>query len=227
MLFRSILVNIEVLLKRMVTGQDGNLYNGITTIDLSNNLVVFNLQELLFNSSRRLINTQMINLLTYLSNEIVDNKKKNDKKNKKQNMLIVVDEFHYFIDEDNPTLLKYFGQMARRLRKYNAGIVVATQQPADLTTSAGVLRHASSLFGNCQYQITGMLKDNDIKAIEKIYANTPLTETQKSFLGRCSQGQFLVNITNKNRLRLSVFATPLQLYYMGESDDNPYSESKE
>lgn len=222
-----ILVNIEVLLKRMVTGQDGNLYNGITTIDLSNNLVVFNLQELLFNSSRRLINTQMINLLTYLSNEIVDNKKKNDKKNKKQNMLIVVDEFHYFIDEDNPTLLKYFGQMARRLRKYNAGIVVATQQPADLTTSAGVLRHASSLFGNCQYQITGMLKDNDLKAIEKIYANTPLTETQKSFLGRCSQGQFLINITNKNRLRLNVFATPLQMYYMGETDDNPYIESHE
>lgn len=222
-----ILVNIEVLLKRMVTGQDGNLYNGITTIDLSNNLVVFNLQELLFNSSRRLINTQMINLLTYLSNEIVDNKKKNDKKNKKQNMLIVVDEFHYFIDEDNPTLLKYFGQMARRLRKYNAGIVVATQQSADLTTSAGVLRHASSLFGNCQYQITGMLKDNDLKAIEKIYANTPLTETQKSFLGRCSQGQFLINITNKNRLRLNVFATPLQMYYMGETDDNPYIESHE
>ena len=216
-----ILVNIEVLLKRMVTGQDGNLYNGITTIDLSNNLVVFNLQELLFNSSRRLINTQMINLLTYLSNEIVDNKKKNDKKNKKQNMLIVVDEFHYFIDEDNPTLLKYFGQMARRLRKYNAGIVVATQQPSDLTSSAGVLRHASSLFGNCQYQITGMLKDNDVQAIEKIYANTPLTETQKSFLSKCGQGQFLINITNKNRLRINVFATPLQLYYMGETDESP------
>lgn len=219
-----ILVNIEVLLKRLVTGQDGNLYNGITTIDLSNNLVVFNLQELLFNSSRRLINTQMINLLTYLSNEIVDNKKKNDKNKKKQNMLLVVDEFHYFIDEDNPTLLKYFGQMARRLRKYNAGIVVATQQPTDLTTNAGVLRHAASLFGNCQYQITGMLKDNDLKAIEKIYANNPLTETQKSFLSRCSQGQFLVNITNKNRLRLNVFATPLQMYYMGETDDIPYSE---
>ena len=163
----------------------------------------------------------MINLLTYLSNEIVDNKKKNDKKNKKQNMLIVVDEFHYFIDEDNPTLLKYFGQMARRLRKYNSGIVVATQQPSDLTTSAGVLRHASSLFGNCQYQITGMLKDNDLQAIEKIYANTPLTETQKSFLSKCGQGQFLVNITNKNRLRINVFATPLQLYYMGESDEFP------
>ena len=218
---QRILVNIEVLLKRMVTGQDGNLYNGITTIDLSNNLVTFNLQELLFNSSRRLINTQLLNLLTFLSNEIVDNKKKNDKKNKKQNMLIVVDEFHYFIDEENPTLLKYFGQMSRRLRKYNAGIVVATQQPTDLTSSLGVLRHASSLFGNCQYQITGMLKDNDLQAIEKIYTNTPLTETQKSFLNRCSQGQFLVNITNKIRLRINVFATPLQMYYMGETDDYP------
>ncbi len=105
----KILVNIEVLLKRMVIGQDANLFNGITTIDLNNNLIVFNLQELLFNSSRRLINTQMINLLTYLSNEIVDNKKGKMKKlNKEQKMLIVLDEFHNYIDEDNPTLLKIF-----------------------------------------------------------------------------------------------------------------------
>ena len=66
-----------------------------------------------------------------------------------------------------------------------------------------------------------MLKDNDLQAIEKIYTNTPLTETQKSFLNRCSQGQFLVNITNKVRLRINVFATPLQMYYMGETDDYP------
>lgn len=214
-----ILVNIEVLLKRMVTGQDGNLYNGITTIDLSNDLIVFNLQELFFNSSKRLINTQMINLLTYLSNVIVDNKKLNDKRNKKQNMLMVVDEFHNFVDEENPMLLKYFSQLARRGRKYNLGIIFATQAPSDMTSSYGVLRYASSIFGNCQYQVTGMLKDNDIQAIEKIYTNTPLTETQKAFLSKCNQGQFLVNITNKNRLRISVFATPLQQYYMGELDE--------
>ena len=183
----KIFVNIEVLLKRMVTGQDGNLYNGITTIDLSN--------------------------------EIVDNKKKSDKNNIRQNMLLVIDEFHYFIDEDNPTLLKYFGQMSRRLRKYNTGLIISTQNPSDLTSSAGVLRHATALFGNCQYQITGMLKDNDIEAIKKIYTNIPLTETQKTFLERCHQGQFLVNMTNKNRLRLNVFATPLELYYMGEIDE--------
>ena len=216
-----ILVNIEVLLKRMVIGQDSNLFNGITTIDLSNNLVVFNLQELLFNSSRRLINTQMINLLTYLSNEIVDNKKRNDMFGKEQRMLIVLDEFHNYIDEDNPTLLKYFDQLNRRARKYKLGIVVASQQPTDFTTRSNILRHASAIFNNSQYQVTGMLKDTDVEAVEKLYSNTPLTETQKMFLSRCNQGQFLLNITNKNRLRVNVFATPIQTYYMGESDDEP------
>jgi len=215
------LSNIEVLLKRMVIGQDANLFNGITTIDLSNNLIVFNLQELLFNSSKRLINTQMINLLTYLSNEIVDNKKRNDKFDLEQKMLIVLDEFHNYIDEDNPTLLKYFDQLNRRARKYKLGIVVASQQPTDFTSRSNILRHASAIFNNSQYQITGMLKDTDVEAVEKLYSNTPLTETQKQFLSRCNQGQFLLNITNKNRLRINVFATPLQTYYMGENDDKP------
>ncbi len=217
----KILVNIEILLKRMVIGQDSNLFNGITTIDLSNNLVVFNLQELLFNSSRRLVNTQMINLLTYLSNEIVDNKKRNTKFNEDNKMLIVLDEFHNYIDEDNPTLLKYFDQLNRRARKYNLGIVVASQQPSDFTSRSNILRHASAIFNNCQYQITGMLKDTDVESVEKLYSNTPLTETQKAFLSSCNQGQFLLNITNKNRLRINVFATPLQRYYMGETDELP------
>ena len=222
----KILVNIEILLKRMVIGQDSNLFNGITTIDLSNNLVVFNLQELLFNSSRRLVNTQMINLLTYLSNEIVDNKKRNNKFNEDNKMLIVLDEFHNYIDEDNPTLLKYFDQLNRRARKYNLGIVVASQQPSDFTSKSNILRHASAIFNNCQYQITGMLKDTDVESVEKLYSNTPLTETQKAFLSSCNQGQFLLNITNKNRLRINVFATPLQQYYMGETDELPINSEQ-
>lgn len=221
----KILVNIEVLLKRMVIGQDSSLFNGITTIDLSNDLIVFNLQELLFNSSRRLINTQMINVLTFLSNEIISNKKKNDKSCKEQKMLIVLDEFHNYIDEDNPTLLKYFDQLDRRARKYKLGIVVASQQPSDFTSRSNILRHASAIFNNCQYQLSGMLKDTDIESVEKLYSNTPLTETQKSFLSNCNQGQFLLNVTNKNRLRINVFATPIQSYYMGETDDLPINYS--
>lgn len=214
-----ILVNIEVLLKRLIIGQDANLFNGYTTIDLSNDLIAFNLQELMFNSSRRLINTQMINLLTFLNNEIVSNKKINDAKEDKKRGLIVVDEFHSFIDEENPTLLKYFASLTRKLRKYSYGMVLGTQSIQDLVGTAQILRNATAIFNNCQYQFTGMLKDDDLQALEKIYANNKLTETQKAFLTRCNQGQFLINITNKQRLRINVYATPLETYYMGESED--------
>ena len=213
-----ILVNIEVLLKRMIIGQDAILFNGYTSIDLSNDLIAFNLQELTYNSSKRLINTQMLNVLTFLNQEIASNKRKNYRKKDKKNILIVVDEFHHFIDEDNPTLLRYFGQMCRRLRKYSAGMIILTQSPQDITSKNSILRHASAIFNNCQYQITGMLKDDDLTAVEKIYANNRLTETQKNFLTNCHQGQFLVNVTNKKRLRVNVIATILETYFMGESN---------
>jgi len=213
-----ILVNIEVLLKRMIIGQDAILFNGYTSIDLSNDLIAFNLQELTYNSSKRLINTQMLNVLTFLNQEIASNKRKNINKKDKKNILIVVDEFHHFIDEDNPTLLRYFGQLTRRLRKYSAGIIILTQSPQDISSKNSILRHASAIFNNCQYQITGMLKDDDLSAVEKIYTNNKLTETQKAFLTNCHQGQFLVNITNKKRLRVNVIATMLETFFMGESN---------
>jgi len=213
-----ILVNIEVLLKRMIIGQDAILFNGYTSIDLSNDLIAFNLQELTYNSSKRLINTQMLNVLTFLNQEIASNKRKNINRKDKKNILIVVDEFHHFIDEDNPTLLRYFGQLTRRLRKYSAGIIILTQSPQDISSKNSILRHASAIFNNCQYQITGMLKDDDLSAVEKIYTNNKLTETQKAFLTNCHQGQFLVNITNKKRLRVNVIATMLETFFMGESN---------
>lgn len=221
-----ILVNIEVLLKRMIIGQDAILFNGYTSIDLSNDLIAFNLQELTYNSSKRLINTQMLNVLTFLNQEIASNKRKNINKKDKKNILIVVDEFHHFIDEDNPTLLRYFGQLTRRLRKYSAGIIILTQSPQDISSKNSILRHASAIFNNCQYQITGMLKDDDLSAVEKIYTNNKLTETQKAFLTNCHQGQFLVNITNKKRLRVNVIATMLETFFMGESNVKNQQELK-
>lgn len=215
----SVLSSLEVLIKRLVIGQDSNLFNGITTIDLNSNLIVFNLQELFFNSSKRIINTQMLNLLTYLSNVIVDNKNKNEVDHEFNKMMMVFDEAHNYIDEDNPTLIKYMDQISRRARKYKLSVVLASQQPSDFTSTNNILRHASAMFNNCQYQIFGMLKDNDVEAVAKLYTNTPLTETQKNFLAKCSQGEFLLNITNKNRIRTKVFATPIQKYFMGEIDE--------
>jgi len=216
----KIIEQLDILLERFLVGTDSFLFDGYTNLDLDkSDLICFNLQELLFSENKRLINTQVLNVLTFLNNAIVKNKIVNERvKNNcdKKHIMVVVDEFHLFIDEDNPEILKNFGQMARRLRKYSSSFVCATQSVRDFIGSANILRHATAIFNNCQYQLTGMLKEDDLSAYLELFKQNPLTDTQKQFLLRAKQGEFLLNITSKKRVRLWVRATELERKLMGE-----------
>ena len=63
---KKIIDQLEILLSRFLTGTDSYLFDGYTNINLSNDLIAFNLQELLYSENRRIINTQTLNLLTFL-----------------------------------------------------------------------------------------------------------------------------------------------------------------
>ncbi len=211
---------LEVLLSRFLTGTDSYLFNSHTTINLDNDLIAFNLQELLYSGNQRLINTQILNLLTYLNNSIVSNKLINEKRssNDKKHVSIIVDEFHLYIDENNNEVIKNFGQLARRCRKYNTNLILSSQCISDFLGNASVLRHASAIFNNCQYTMIGMLKEDDLKAYLELFKNNPLTDTQKAFLLSARRGEFLLNIDNKTRLRIWIRATETERKMMGEED---------
>ena len=211
---------LEILLSRFLTGTDSYLFNSHTSINLDNELIAFNLQELLYSGNQRIINTQILNLLTYLNNSIVANKIINEKResNDKKHISIIVDEFHLYIDENNNEVLKNFGQLTRRCRKYNTNIILSSQCISDFLGSASVLRHASAIFNNCQYTMIGMLKEDDLKAYLELFKNNPLTDTQKIFLLGAKRGEFLLNIDNKTRLRVWIRATETERKMMGESD---------
>ena len=215
---KKIIEQLEILLSRFLTGTDSYLFDGHTNINLENDLIAFNLQELLYSENRRLINTQTLNLLTYLNNSIVANKINNDKLKieDKKHILIVADEFHLFIDENNFEVLRNFGQLARRIRKYSGSLVVATQSIKDFVGNSEILRHATAIFNNCQYQMVGMLKEDDLLAYLELFKQNPLTETQKSFLLSAKRGEFLHNIDTKTRLRIKIEATNLEREMMGE-----------
>lgn len=215
----KIIEQLDILLSRFLTGTDSFLFDGYTNIDLSNDLIAFNLQELLYSGNQRLINTQTLNLLTYLNNSIVANKILNDKVKEadRKHVMIIADEFHLFIDEDNFEVLRNFGQLARRIRKYSGSLVVATQSIKDFVGSNAILRHSTAIFNNCQYQMIGMLKEDDLLAYLELFKQNPLTDTQKNFLMFARRGEFLLNIDFKNRLRIWIRATELERKMMGES----------
>ena len=216
----KIIDQLEILLSRFLTGTDSYLFDGYTTIDLSNDLIAFNMQELLYSGNQRLINTQTLNLLTYLNNSIVANKINNDKLklNERKHVMIIADEFHLFIDENNFEVLRNFGQLARRIRKYSGSLVVATQSVKDFVGSSKILRHATAIFNNCQYQMVGMLKEDDLIAYLELFKQNPLTDTQKAFLMSARRGEFLLNVDFKNRLRIWIRATDLEQKMMGEGE---------
>lgn len=216
---KNLIEQLDILLSRFLSGTDSYLFDGYTNINLNNDLIAFNIQELLYSKNSRLINTQILNLLTYLNNNIVSNKIINDRSNVKKHIMIIVDEFHLFIDEDNFEVLKTFGQLARRLRKYSGSLVVSTQSIKDFVGNHQILRHATAIFNNCQYQFVGMLKEDDLKAYFDLFKNNPLTDTQVSFLNTCKQGEFLLNIDSKTRLSIEIEATELEKELMGEDNE--------
>ena len=216
----KIIDQLEVLLSRFLTGTDSYLFNSYTTINLDSDLIAFNLQELLYSGNQRLINTQILNLLTYLNNSIVSNKIINEKRssNDKKHISIIVDEFHLYIDENNNEVIKNFGQLARRCRKYNTNLILSSQCISDFLGNASVLRHASAIFNNCQYTMIGMLKEDDLKAYIELFKNNPLTDTQRAFLLGAKRGEFLLNVDNKTRLRIWIRATETERKMMGEEE---------
>lgn len=218
----KIIEQLDILLSRFLTGTDSYLFDGHTTINLDNDLIAFNLQELLYSGNQRLINTQTLNLLTYLNNSIVANKINNDrlKLEDRKHVMIIADEFHLFIDENNFEVLRNFGQLARRIRKYSGALVVATQSVKDFVGSQAILRHSTAVFNNCQYQMIGMLKEDDLLAYLELFKQNPLTETQKNFLLEAKRGEFLLSVDSKNRLRIWIRATELEREMMGEGEVN-------
>lgn len=216
----KIIDQLQILISRFLTGTDSYLFNSHTSIDLNNDLIAFNLQELLYSGNQRIVNTQILNLLTYLNNSIVGNKIVNEKRQSgdKQHISIIVDEFHLYIDENNNEVIKNFGQLTRRCRKYNTNLILSSQCISDFLGNANVLRHATAIFNNCQYSMVGMLKEDDLKAYLELFKNNPLTDTQIEFLLKAKRGEFLLNIDNKNRIGIKIEATATERKMMGEEE---------
>ena len=214
----KIVDQLEILLERFKVGTDAMLFNGYTTVNLDADLIAFNVKDLLYSKNKRIITTQLVNLLTYLNNIIVSNKIINDKSNgTRKNIAIVVDEFHLYLKNTDSDVILTFEQIARRIRKYHGNFIPTTQSIRDFLGENEAIRSATAIFNNCQYQLVGMLKDDDFTTYLKLFYQNPLTDTQKEFLSKAQQGEFLLTVTSKKRLRLAVMASPTEVDLMGEN----------
>ncbi|WP_245739691.1 VirB4 family type IV secretion system protein [Thermoflavimicrobium dichotomicum] len=108
-----------------VEGSYSKAFNGHTNVDLSKDLVVFDLFDL--RNEGDLQQVAMYNILTFLQDDAML-----DKTRVKQ---IYVDEAHILADPKNPLAMEFLASMYKLIRSFKGGVTSATQQVGDFLSA--------------------------------------------------------------------------------------------
>lgn len=150
-------------------GRNAVLWNGPSTISSAENFIVFNFQSLLANNAGAVANAQMLLIMRWLNNEVINNKDYNFRYHCKRKVLVVIDEAHVFIDPKQTIALDFMQQMAKRIRKYEGGQFVITQNIKDFTGSPEIARKSTAIINACQYSMIFSLAPQDITDLVLLY----------------------------------------------------------
>ena len=150
-------------------GRNAVLWNGPSTISSAENFIVFNFQSLLANNAGSVANAQMLLIMRWLNNEVINNKDYNARYKTNRKVIVVIDEAHVFIDPKQTVALDFMQQMAKRIRKYAGMQVVITQNIKDFTGSPEIARKSTAIINACQYSLIFALAPQDMNDLVILY----------------------------------------------------------
>ena len=150
-------------------GRNAQLWNGYSTISSAENFIVFNFQSLLANNAGAVANAQMLLVMRWLNQEVINNKDYNARFHCKRKVIVVIDEAHVFIDPRKTVALDFMQQMAKRIRKYEGSQIVITQNIKDFTGSPEIARKSTAIINACQYSLIFALAPQDMNDLVILY----------------------------------------------------------
>lgn len=218
---KNVFEMLELYLKQFVgDGLYARLWNGETTLNISNDFNVLNFQSLFANNNTAIANGQMLLLMRFLNQEVIKNREVNKRGGAKKYIEIWIDEAHRFINPDFPVALTFMSTMAKQIRKYDGGLIVATQNIDDFVGTSDEMRaRASSVINNCQYSMIFSLLANDINKIKELYANYNggFTQQEIDYIAHAKQGEalFIVDINTRLPLHIELYDNELKYIIPG------------
>ena len=196
---RDIMERLELKI-RPLTKELRYYFTGKTTIDTNADFIVFNIRELM-NADNNIRNALFFNILKYAWGLTLD---------REINTVLMVDEAHMLLADQNTLGAEFLARIQRRSRKYNTGTIIITQQPTDFA-APNVLIHGKAIFDNASYYLVMGLKK---QAVEDLSRLIDLNEQEKDSIKRYSQGQALF-VCGSRRMRINVIATQQELESFG------------
>ena len=196
---RDIMERLELKV-RPLTKDLKYYFDGHTTITHNSDFIVFNIKELM-NAEENIKNALFFNILKYAWGLCLD---------KEVDTVLMVDEAHVLLGDNNTLGADFLAQVQRRARKYNTGTIIITQQPSDFA-APGVLMQGKAIFDNASYYLIMGLKK---QATEDLGLLIDLNDNEKESIKQYSQGEALFVCGNR-RMRINVIVTPEELTSFG------------
>ena len=196
---RDVLERLELKLRPLVKELQ-YYFNGYTTIDTSNEYLVFNIKEIM-NSDVNVRNALLFNVLKYAWSLCL---------NPNKNTILSVDEAHVLLGSQNELGAEFLAQVQRRARKYNTGTIIITQQPSDFVAS-NMIMHGKAIFDNASYYLVMGLRK---QAAEDLAMLIDLNDNEKENIKRYNQGEALFVCGNR-RMQIDVTLTDSELDSFG------------
>ena len=196
---REVMEKLEIKVRPLVK-ELRYYFTGKTTIDSDADFIVFNIRELM-NADANIRNALFFNILKYAWGLSLD---------RTINTVLMVDEAHMLLADQNSLGAEFLARIQRRSRKYNTGTIIITQQPTDFA-APNLIMHGKAIFDNASYYLIMGLKKQAVEDLSKLI---DLNDQEKDSIKRYSQGQALFVCGNR-RMRINVIASQAELDSFG------------
>ena len=197
---RDLMERLELKVRPLTYGGLEHYFDGHTTITPKSNFIVFNIREIM-NAEENVRNALFFNILKHAWSLSLDTS---------INSVLVVDEAHMLLGNNNQLGANFLANVQRRARKYNTGTIIITQEPSDFAAPA-VLQQGKAIFDNSSYYLVMNLKK---QAVEDLGNLIDLNDNEKENIKRYNQGEGLF-ICGYKKLQISVIATQAELDSFG------------
>jgi hypothetical protein len=118
----NVYADLACLLKDVSEGSDSFLWNGHSTLQADSSCICLDTHDLQ-NTSDNVKRTQYFNILTWCWEQM--------SRNRTERVLLIADEAYLMIDPNVPQSLVFLRNVAKRARKYEAGIAIISYSVVD------------------------------------------------------------------------------------------------
>ena len=214
---RDRLERLESYLSPIAEGVYASLFNGHSTVNVDEeSFVVFDI-SVLAEMSDRVYNAQLFNILTYIWGEIYKNRQLNENSTdeNRRYCVAVIDEAHKILNTRNEHGLDFVEKLARRSRKYYAGLWFASQSPRDFVPD-GESEHLDkikNIFAMVQYKALMQQDDSNIELLSALFPQFTPSEIASTVY--YIKGEMLLSLGAGEKIRCRRYVPEEDIAYFG------------